>query len=225
MSRPKQEHPAITAQRHLTEIATMYPDLTYGLGRNGNSGGPKISGSKERPLPIRENVSETLREVHEFAMYLSDRAYWEAGENLHGLLDDDILVTVARRLIGVFVTNDDADGRDFVAQCKTLAKRVRSVAYPHGSRWVDVPNRADEHAKRRDPMVCAEVGCGGHYRMRIDPDGRWFVNIADPASWPPLTCKTDDRHVVTGVELARALAWARMNGTTCGEELRKWRAA
>ncbi len=221
----KPEHAAVTAQRHLAEIATMFPDLIYGLGRNGNSGGPKITGSKERPLPIRENVSEALRTVREFAGYLADRVYWEAGETLTGLMDDDILTTVARRFIGVFAPEDDHDGREFAKECKRLAGHVRSVAYPHGARMVDVPNRADEHAQRREPMPCAEPECEGRYQMRIEPNGRWFVNIADPSSWPPLTCKADNRHVVTGVELARAIAWARMNNTTCQEELRSWRAS
>lgn len=219
----KTEHAAIRAQRHLTEIATMFPDLIYGLGRNGNSAGERVSGSKGRPLPIREEVSEALSAVHEFAAYLADRVWWECRENLSELLDDDILVTVARRFIGVFAPNDDAEGRAFAAECKTLAARVRSVAYPHGVRWVDVPNRADERAARREPMPCVEPGCVGHYRMRISPDGAWFTNVADPQSWPPLTCSKESSHVVTGVELAKSLAWARMNGTTCGEELRAWR--
>lgn len=228
------EHAAVVAQRHLAAIATMFPDLIYGLGRNGNGQGQRVTGSKERPLPIRENVSEALGEVHEFAMYLADRVYWEVGENLSELMDDDILATVSRRLIGVFAPNDDAIGRDFAKECRRLAARVRAVAYPHGTRWIDVPNRADDKAERREPMPCVEmvsdpsgeqVPCPGHYRMRISPDGAWFMNVADPASWPPLTCKADERHVVTGVELARALAWARMNETTCGEELRAWRTA
>lgn len=226
--RPRQdkpEHPAVTAQRHLSELATMMPDLIYGLGRNGNSGSEKVSGSKERPLPIRENVSETLTAVHEFAMYLADRVYWDTRENLSQLLDDDILATVARRFIGVFAPESNLEGRAFAMECKQLAGRVRSVAYPHGVRWVDVPNRADDQAQRRDPMPCAEPECTGHYRMRISPDGAWFTNVADPASWPPLTCSAKDTHIVTGVELARSLAWARMNGTSCGEELRAWRVA
>jgi len=217
------EHPAITAQRHLSEIATMFPDLIYGLGRNGNGAGERVSGSKERPLPIREEVSEALRDLHSFAMYLSDRVYWEAGESLGGLLDDDIMVTVARRFIGVFVHEDDQAGREFAKECARLARRARAVAYPHGARLVDVPNRVDEGASRRDPMKCAEPECQGNYQMLIDPNGRWFVNIADPSSWPPLTCKADNRHIVTGVELARATAWARMNATTCHEELKQWR--
>lgn len=223
MNEQQNEHAAVKAQRHLASIATMFPDLIYGLGRNGNGQGQRVSGSKERPLPIRESVSEALGQVHEFAMYLADRAHFEAGENLSGLLDDDILATVARRLIGVFAPEDDAAGRDFARECASLAGHVKSVAYPHGTRTVDVPNRVDEHASRREPMPCAEPECPGHYQMRISPDGKWFMNLADPTSWPPLTCKADNRHIVTGVELARATAWARMNTTTCHEELRKWR--
>jgi len=219
------EHAAVTAQRHLSAIATMFPDLIYGLGRNGNSAAERVSGSKERPLPIRESVSEALSDVHAFAMYLADRVHWETGENLSVLLDDDIFATVARRFIGVFAPQDDRAGQDFAKECATLARHVRSVAYPYGTRVINVPNRVDEGASRRDPMKCAEPECGGNYQMRIDPDGRWFMNIADPASWPPLTCKADNRHIVTGVELARATAWARMNGTTCHEELKEWRAA
>jgi hypothetical protein len=223
--RERDEHPAIKAQRHLAEIATMYPDLVYGLGRNGNSASERISGSKERPLPIRTEVSDALTAVHEFAMYLADRVYWESHENLAQLLDDDIIAEVSRRFIGVFASNDDLEAREFVKECKGLAGRIRSVAYPHGARLIDVPNRVDDNASRRDPMQCVEPGCAGNYQMRIDPNGRWFVNVADPASWPPLTCKADNRHIVTGVELARSIAWAKMNGTTCSEELRAWRAA
>lgn len=232
--RPKDEHAAITAQRYLADIATMFPDLIYGLGRNGNGQSERVSGSKERPLPIRENVSEALTAVHEFAMHLADRVYWETKdhENLAELLDDDILATVSRRYIGVFAANDDTEGRAFAKECRRLAGHVHSVAYPHGSRWVDVPNRAGEEAKRRDLMPCVEViegeepqRCPGHYRMRLDPNGRWFTSVANPETWPPLTCSKESAHIVTGVELARALAWARMNETTCGEELAKWRAA
>lgn len=223
MSDAREEHPAITAQRHLAEIATMYPDLVYGLGRNGNSNSERVSGSKERPLPIREAVSDALKAVHEFAMYLADRVYWESKENLTQLLDDDIIAETSRRFIGVFAPEDDTEARAFVKECRSLARRINAVAYPHGVRWIDVPNRADENARRREPMPCAEPGCDGHYRMRISPDGAWFTNVADPASWPPLTCSKEGLHIVTGVELARSLAWARMNGTTCGEELRAWR--
>lgn len=219
------EHPAITAQKHLTRIATIYPDLQKALGRgNTTNNNDKISGSKTPPLPIRLNVSETITTTHQFAMHLADAIYLETGQQLQ-LMDADIFTETARNYIGVFAPHDDDEAHAFVKECRQLEARITSVTYPHGVKWIDVPNRVNKDAKRRDPMPCAEPECNGHYRMRISPDGDWYVNIADPATWPPLTCKKNETHIVTGIELSRATAYARMNNTTCIEELRKWRAA
>lgn len=225
---PTIEHPSVMAQRALTEIATMYPDLIYGLGRNGNSAASERVTNKghEQPLPISLHVSSALAEVHDFAHYLANRVRWEAGDgDVSDMPDDQVLVEVSRRFIGVFCPDQDKPSRDFAKDCRQLARRVHSAAYPTGVRVIDVPNRAHEDARRNEPMPCAEPGCVGHYQVRINPTGTWFTNVADPASWPPLTCTNDTRHVVTGVELARAMAFARSSGRTFWDELVRDRAA
>lgn len=221
------EHPSVMAQRALTDIATTFPDLIYGLGRNGNSSmTERVTGSRETPLPISLGVSEALGEIHDFARYLSSRVRWEAGDgDVSSMPDDQVMVEVSRRFIGVFCPDQDRPSRDFAKECRQIARRAHSAAYPSGVRVIDVPNRAHEDARRNEPMPCAEEGCGGHYQVKVNPDGKWFTNVADPLTWPPLTCEKDSRHIVTGVELSRAMAYARSTGRTFWDELVRDRAA
>ena len=225
------EHPAVIASRALLEIATTYPALVNSLARSSNPGSARVSGNPETPLPYREAVSEMLSEVAHLAWYLSQRLIFETdGKNRVQQRDlpdlpDERLAMIARQLIGHFTPDDSHDSQEFARDVERLAERVEAAAYPQGSRWVTVPNQAHEQAARRDPMPCAEVGCTGHYRMRFAAESRWGITVADPHTWPPLTCSADKSHIVTGVELARSVAWAKSNGTTHIEELRAWRAA
>lgn len=224
------EHPSIAAVRSLLEIATLYPTLMESLPRSSTGSAGRVGGTPEVPLPWRESVSRMLGEIAHLAWFLGQRLILETSGShrvsVAMLPDrpDDRLALIGREYVGHFVPEDDWAGKAFARDLENLAERAESAAYPESFRWVDVPNRADDAAKRRDPMPCAEADCVGHYRMRLGGDSRWGITIVDPKTWPPLTCNTDPKHIVTGTELARAVVWARANGTTHLAELRAWRA-
>ena len=213
------EHPSIEAQKALSTIATLYPVLERSLPREITGSAGRVTGNPETPLPYRESVSRMLKEIRDFTKNLKRELKIRSPKPI-----DETLALIARKHVGHFVPDSNENSQDFTAIAVDLAKRAETTAYPTPPRWVDVPNRADEGASRRDPMPCAEHGCPGHYRMRLDRDSTWGITIVDPKTWPPLTCKNNETHIVTGIELARAVAWARMNRTTHLDELRKWRS-
>lgn len=225
------EHPSVRASRALLEIVTLYPVLARCLVRDSVASDGRVTGTPERPLPYREDVSAMLGEVRHLARFLVQALVLDPDPKrriAQGELPtatDEQIATVARHYAGRFAPDESADSLAFALDVENLAARAEAAAYPVGARWVTVPNRADEHASRRDPMPCAEPGCGGFYRMRLAAEARWGITVADPNTWPPLTCKADGTHIVTGVELARAVAWARANGTTHLHELQTWRAS
>lgn len=227
----RDEHPAIRARRDLADLASLYPVLIRSLVRGGGVGQGRVTGSPETPLPYRENVSAMLGEVRHLAHYLAQRLVFESdpkrpirASDLPDL-PDELLALVSRDLIGHFAPDTGRESEEFARDIASLAKRAELAAYPVGSRWIDVPNRSHEGLARRDPMPCAEPGCAGRYRMRLAAESRWGITVADPHTWPPLTCSAEAAHIVTGVELERSIVWARANGTTHLDELRKWRAA
>lgn len=232
MSRPavdRDQHPAIRARASLAELASLYPVLLRCLVRGGSGSGERVSGNPETPLPYREDVSAMLGEIRHLAAYLAQRLVYESDpkrpirpDDLPDL-PDELLALVSRDLIGHFAPDTDDESEAFARDMAALEKRAEAAAYPVGSRWVDVPNRADDNVRRRDQMPCAEPGCEGRYRMRLAVDARWGITVADPHTWPPLTCSKDRAHIVTGVELARSVTWAKANGTTHLDELRAWR--
>lgn len=227
----RDDHPAIRAQRALAEIASLYPVLVRSLARATGPGGGRVTGTPETPLPYRESVSTMLTEVQHMAHYLAQRLVFEADSRRPVTFadlpetPDEMLAYVSRYVIGHFAPDAGRESEAFAIDVADLSRRVENAVYPEGARWVPVPNKADEHAQRRDPMPCAESGCEGHYRMRLAAESRWGITVADPHTWPPLVCSTERAHIVTGVELARAVTWAKANGTTHLDELRNWRAA
>ncbi|HEX9565118.1 MAG TPA: hypothetical protein VF981_14140 [Gemmatimonadaceae bacterium] len=225
-------HPSIRAREALLSIATLYPALIRRLVRDGSSSAAgRISGNPETPLPYRESASIMLGEVSHMASYLGQRLIFEStGSHKVTAADlpdrpDERLALIGRDLIGHFAPDVDADSRAFALDCEDLAHRALVTAYPEGVTWLEVPNESGDNASRREPTPCAETGCTGRYRMRAGSGTKWLITVADPATWPPLTCSADACHVVTGNELSRAIAYAKSNGTTHWAELRRGRVA
>lgn len=224
------EHAAVLARRALLEIAITHSALARSLGRASSASTGRVTGTPEPPLPFRESVSQMLGEIAHLGFYLTQRLVVESSGRKAPVLAahlppalDERLVHIARHHIGHFVPADDFEGRAFAQDLEQLAQRAENAAYPSGSRDIDVPNRADEAALRRDLMPCAEPDCKGHYKMRVSVEPMWGITVVDPTTWPPLTCSTDRTHVVTGRELALAVQLARAKGTTHLDELRRGR--
>lgn len=225
-------HPAIRAREAMLELATLYPTLITCLGRPSGSGlTGRTTGTPERPLPYIEPVSAMLGEISHFTWYLVQRLIFESDPRRPIKATDlpevpgERLAAIARDLIGHFAPDEGRNSEAFAADVEQLALRANRTAYPSGARWVDVPNRSDNWAARRDTMGCAEPGCTGRYRMRLDTNSAWGITVADPNTWPPLTCSSDKAHIVTGVELAKAIELAKVNGTAHLDELMALRAA
>ena len=206
----------LRVQKNILEIAALWPALRKQLeaGSGGTNTGP-VTGTRERPMPIRADVFELIKTIDAFAMHyahvlIEDTDWQPPSKPAH---TDDILRAIAgtnarNGRLGHF-TDDDRVWFAIEAEAAKHRKSVRAKLFPRGYRWqpLDQP--------------CAETvdgqPCPGVYEAPHPLDRDHQFNPDDRATFAALTCRdrrfkphvTNWHHVVDPFEWTNALEIAK----------------
>lgn len=195
MSDPRDRHSALNARDDLLAIADAWPDLLDRLGREGRTGGEKVSGSHTPGLVINEAVSEVMRELTSWAFFLA-RVLMEEVDDWRpaSSAPDDLLRQIARERIGHFTEHpDDGMRMTFGDEARDMRHLAERTAYPSGRRHIPLNIACTEHATS---TLGERVECPGAYTVLLDPERPGLV--------PDMVCSQDPQHRITPDEWQRA---------------------
>lgn len=184
MSDRPAKHRALDARDDMLAIAAAWPDLLARLGREGSSAidGMPRPASRTVGLVINERVSETMREVRDWTMFLTrvlvDEAKWTPPRT-----DTPHLLTrIAHERIGHFTEHPDAMLRlAFLDDAKEMREKVEKVAYPDGIRTITMRARCEE-------FTTSDLG------ERVPCTGRLTMRPTRYGTMPDLICSEDKTH-------------------------------
>jgi hypothetical protein len=192
----REQHDALTVQRHMRDIADLMPELQAGVRRgggstDGNSGGKRTK-RPAAPSPVNEHTIDVIAEidawVHFLARVLIDETEWMPASDRTA----DILSDIATNRVGHFTEHADEGIREATADdAKRLAKLALNTARPSGRRKIRLGTPCLDYGTSD---LGERIVCTGEYTTVLEPS----ETIGD------LVCSKNPQHRMTPLEWQRA---------------------
>lgn len=188
----REQHGALTVQRHMRDITDLWPELHAALAGGGSPDSAGVHTVPSSRMPINAHVSDVIAEidawVHFLARVLLDETDWlPASDRTADILDD-----IATNRVGHFTEHTDEGIREATADdAKRLAKLALNTARPSGRRKIRLGTPCLEHGTTD---LGERIVCTGEYTTVLDPS----ETIGD------LVCSKDPAHRMTPLEWQRA---------------------
>lgn len=161
-------------ERALAELPANYADLARRLAPSGGKGGPQVTGTRERALPIDPTVADHREHI---ARTLVSWALMVAEERgIHPPTHNDPDVTAPWLLVHLRWACAQPWIDDYAAELAALRGRAMALLYPNGRRRVAVG-------------LCIEEGCEGALVATVAP--------TDDLLPSEIACTMEESHVWT----------------------------
>ncbi|HLS02503.1 MAG TPA: hypothetical protein VK054_11085 [Beutenbergiaceae bacterium] len=202
MTDAREEHPSITAARHLRTIADLWPELLAQLSKQGQR--VDHGGARPKPtaqIPIDPHVSDIKAEIESWVRFLcrtlsDELKTWRPPEDTS---TPALLRHIADWHIGHFTEHPD----EMLAQairddCQDYAHLARKTAYPTGIRKIPLHIACLEHDTNDQGQ---RTPCPGQYHTLLIPDRE----LQD------MVCDHDPTHRMSPWEWQRGLRRGALN--------------